>query len=527
MRLLRYGQLCLLLAALSGLALGAGLDQIYLRHVGHDQAWCLYAADLVLRGVTLNGPRLVEVNPPFIIWFSALPVMLGSLLHIGMLNGFRLFFDVLVLVSLVWTTLLLRRLFQPRTLTVWLFVMAQVMTSLWLITKDSLGQREHLMVLLVLPYLVLAAGRLCGRSVGWVQSVVIGVAAAIAISLKPQHVLMVILVELLLVVRLRRFDAVVHPATVAFVAGLFVYVGSVFLFGRTYLENVMPQLRLAYWGLNHPWSEVFPNLLPVVLGLLVFGVVLYRGWGRIALRELSLVFGTAAIGSGLVYLQQHKGWRYQLIPSGLFAVLFIAAVVMGIAEVWRREESPADGRETAAGAQRRVLIALACGVLALAADWKFGHRDGYYNAKKRALAEIFSAYPEGSAVSYLATQPWDMPLVIEQHKVLGQRVNYFWLLPAILRGPDPKNPLHETMKASAVRELSAIQLSTETEDLERWKPVVVVVDQCGPELCDTLHREGYASLLAWFLKDPGFARQWQHYRPVERQGDLEVFQRMN
>ena len=42
----------------------------FLSHIWGDQAFLLYAAKEVLAGVKLDGPRLIEVNPPLIVWFS-------------------------------------------------------------------------------------------------------------------------------------------------------------------------------------------------------------------------------------------------------------------------------------------------------------------------------------------------------------------------------------------------------------------------------------------------------------------------
>ncbi len=54
-----------------------------------DQAWLLYAAKLVLAGVPLDGNRLIEVNPPLIVWFSTIPVALAKALHVSPLLALK------------------------------------------------------------------------------------------------------------------------------------------------------------------------------------------------------------------------------------------------------------------------------------------------------------------------------------------------------------------------------------------------------------------------------------------------------
>ena len=70
-----------------GLLWGLELAPTIAAHVGHDQAWILYAANAVMHGVQLNGPRLIEVDPPFIVWFFSLPALLARLLHISLSAG--------------------------------------------------------------------------------------------------------------------------------------------------------------------------------------------------------------------------------------------------------------------------------------------------------------------------------------------------------------------------------------------------------------------------------------------------------
>lgn len=66
----------LLLAGLVGTTLGLGLDRILLGRPGLDQPWLLYAASQMLHGVRLDGQWLLETNPPFVVWFYSIPVIL-------------------------------------------------------------------------------------------------------------------------------------------------------------------------------------------------------------------------------------------------------------------------------------------------------------------------------------------------------------------------------------------------------------------------------------------------------------------
>jgi hypothetical protein len=523
----RFTVLALVLAATAGLILGFGLDQVYLLHVGHDQSWCVYAASLVLHGVQLDGSQLVEVNPPFIIWFSALPVLLADLLHLGILDGFRLFFDITVVFSLLWTTALIRRLLHCSALSLWLFFITQSIVSLWLLNKNSLGQREQLLVLLVLPYLVLAAARTEGRSVGTLEASLVGLTAAAAVCLKPQHVLVVLLVEVLVLLTRRSLRTVWHPSVVAFAIGILAYLASVVVFGKTYLTDIVPKLRLVYSAMNLPYSLIVRIQAHVFLGLLICWIVFLLIYRRLRFNRFACVLGVAALGSAIAYIQQHKGWNYQVIPAAMFTVLFLGCMVIGMIERWFETHVPpgAPSRETTV---KTIALSTACALCALPLGLHFGRHPDYYETEKRVAASFYQASPAGSAVSYISVNPWELPVFIEQNKVLGQRTNYFWLLPAIVYGQDPQqNKLSPGISAAQIAQLSSYQRLSMAEDLARWKPAVVIVDQCGPNLCDALKREHYDTVLNWFLLDPVFQREWQHYRLAEKSGDLESFHRVD
>ncbi|HKO11100.1 MAG TPA: hypothetical protein VJV22_03975, partial [Acidobacteriaceae bacterium] len=77
--------------------------------LGQDQAWYLYAARLILSGVMPYGPQLVETNPPPILWFSELPVLLARSLAITPALAFQLLVCILALGSGAWCFRLLRR----------------------------------------------------------------------------------------------------------------------------------------------------------------------------------------------------------------------------------------------------------------------------------------------------------------------------------------------------------------------------------------------------------------------------------
>ena len=117
-----------------------------------DVAWLLYVARRWLAGRELYVD-VVEINPPLIIWISAIPIWLAGVLRINAQFTAIPFFVAAVLACAWWTASLLQgsgKLFEDR-----LPVFAAIGTVLLVVPAGDLGQREHLLVAATLPYLAL------------------------------------------------------------------------------------------------------------------------------------------------------------------------------------------------------------------------------------------------------------------------------------------------------------------------------------------------------------------------------------
>src|ERR1700722_6773953 len=103
-----------------------------------DIAWLLYVAHRWMAGRELYVD-VIEVNPPLIVWISAIPIQLGRLLGIdGQFTAIP-FFIAIVLGCAWWTASLLRgagKLFEDR-----IPVFAAIGTQLLVAPAGDVGQR--------------------------------------------------------------------------------------------------------------------------------------------------------------------------------------------------------------------------------------------------------------------------------------------------------------------------------------------------------------------------------------------------
>jgi len=277
----------------------------------NDVAWQLWVARQLAHGITLYTD-IIEVNPPLWFW-AAIPIvdlaqMLGvSSYHI--LIPCVLAFDIVAL-------LLVRRLcrdLQSGALIVLGFPVITLFAFL-----DVFGQREHLTLIAIVPYLVLTARRADGLATGKTIAIACGVLAAFGIALKPYFVLVPVGLEILLLVRTRRLPF--RPENFALGGVLVGYVLSVLLFARAYFVASLPMLMI-YQGDHNPFGYQVAQPVATMACLLLLSLALY-GRPRSSIAQAALIAGLAFLAA---YFLQGKGWRYHGVPAmGCFALAIVA-----------------------------------------------------------------------------------------------------------------------------------------------------------------------------------------------------------
>ena len=225
--------------ALLLLTLGIILFTVLRSPLKDDVAWLLYVARRWMAGRELYVD-VVEVNPPLIVWISAIPIRIAAWLDTQPEKVAMPFFMTSVLGFGFWAACLLRGyaggarhgLFADR-----LPVFAALGTVLLAVPGMELGQREHLLLAAGLPYLVLFARSLGGERPAWPIAVAAGVLAGLGCALKPRYAVVFAVLEAVALLRglpLFRLMPMVAAATLAS------YAGAVVLFCPNYLRRAVP-----------------------------------------------------------------------------------------------------------------------------------------------------------------------------------------------------------------------------------------------------------------------------------------------
>lgn len=310
------------------LAAAAALALISPGRLNHDCALYLQCGQALLEG---QRPYVdfVDLNPPFIFYLSAVPVLLARWLWAPL----PLTFTLGVLALAAWSTYAIRSSLarDPR----WA-PLATPVATLWaaysflLRMSNDFGQREHLLLLLLVPHVVArglgaAAGDGAprrGPRIPWRA-----LAAGLAICIKPQYVLVAAAVELWTWFRAREvrrpWDAEAialwaPPALYALHFALLPAEVRAAFFGRW-----LPLVAARYSVYDESLAELFhvPTLLAAAAGLVAIVLAWRHERGR---GDLAGTLGVFVASAAAVYFLQHKGWPYHRMPIASASAVLLA-----------------------------------------------------------------------------------------------------------------------------------------------------------------------------------------------------------
>lgn len=494
-----------------------GLAAEFIGPPGADNAYLLYSAGRVLDGAKLYVD-ILEINPPLIVAFNFPPVLIARMTGLSDLLVFRLGVGLLLGVSILLSQAGLRRIFhgEHRSRRVLTLLVA---FALFILPAETFGEREHLMLALVLPYLFLVIARRMGQPIPTHYAHVIGILAGFGFALKPHFALVWLLLELWIVV-VRRVRPRFRPENGWVAAVLLAYAVTVLLLTPEYVDLVRRYgvLYLSFFRSSLVKTLLFGERarLPA-LALLAY----------LALRKQcprpALLTGLALVVAGLLVVAtlQQKGWNYHFYPSSAAALLLLTTIVGTVRRpltslAWRVYGVVAFG----------VVVAVMMSAILVSA-WRLGDPRGPKvepHPEYWELADLVSQRAQGSRILVLS---WAMgsawPLTYATGAEWSMRFPSLWMA-WVLYADQIAQPGPIQYPASAAESSQEKFLrDVVTSDIERFEPRLLIVFSAAPDTPESgISRLDY---LAYFSRDPRFARQLEYYRHLRTIGVHDVYER--
>lgn len=474
----------------------------FLPPLNHDAAALLHYAQRWLGGERLYVD-LIDVNPPLIFVLDLVPAVIARLTPIPATTA-------LVICVLAWIAFgfgLSWRLLRvvPGTVGgIYRYLFPPLFLFLMIVYPGTeFAQREHLMIVAALPYLLLALARLEERQT--VRSIMLATTlfAGVAFALKPHFLLIPLLVEALLMATLGLRRALRDPVP-WILGGVFLAYGAFILVATpAYLTVAVPLAMGNYLGLGDrgAWGVLFDSqLTPSAMLLVPLAIV-----SLFMRRPVARIFAVAAIAGTVIALVQGKGWPYHVLPTESF-VLLLGAAVLG--ELLDSQVPTVHERRSMS--LMVFLVTFMLGVYYLSALTRptFWRQAGFERSQAGQLLQRFGKQAAEGPMLVLSPGIYPhFPVVNYAKTKMAMRFMSLWPIQGAYAKclPDGR-PFRSPAEMSHAESFA---YNAVAEDFNRNRPKLVIVDkQPGIAMCGGKDFD----YLAYFRRNPLFEANWHRYR---------------
>jgi hypothetical protein len=380
--------------------------------------------------------------------------------------------------------------------------------------QGSFGQREHLLVILTLPYLLRAAIVAQGGEIDARRSAVIGLVAAIGIGIKPHFAVLPILVEAYLPtrcgLRARLRDPVPWTICIFGVA----YVIAVRLIHPAFFSHELP-LAMQYYDPGTGWRILAqPESIGVILPLVPFGLSAFA-FRRARLAQIVALACLAwLIGACL----QQRGWDYHYLPARTAVIMLGITLATALLDHWNT--TMPNWPKAALGSGVLVLALFLTGNLSP----PFRDQLGFADTPAGHVLPIIRDAARGKPVLWLTTSIYpQFPVLNYTGSVLAMPNESLWLLPSVYAdapAPDGHIRFHAP---DAMPEAESELLHATVAMAVRLKPALIITT-------DSWAEPGYGGrvfdYLDYFEQEPRFHAFFADYQMMTKFGAWTFYQRL-
>lgn len=300
-----------------------------------DVGWLVVVAQRMLGGARLYSD-IVEVNPPASVLLYV-PIALAKLLTGAALVPLVLgWMFALSFLSIALTTKILGRAEKGAETGPWPAAAAFMTLAFPL---GAFGQREHMALVALLPFLAIVVARAQGARLPPAPALLAGLCGGLAMIVKPHFVLCGLLAVLYCCIWTRSLKVLFVPENWVAAAVVVGYAVLVLVAYPDFVHVWVPILQDTYRPDRIPLARCLGAPGSIAFLLICAGAVLLLG--RRILTPRPAVFLLAALGFYVAALEQGKMWPNHLYPA--LALASLVAVAEGF-EALRGKRLAADRR---------------------------------------------------------------------------------------------------------------------------------------------------------------------------------------
>ncbi len=498
--------------------------------ISGDITWLLHVGEKLLAGGHYYR-NFFEVNPPMCIYIYLIPLLLSQFFALNFITSIIIYIFFLALASLLICYFLLKKLVPASARYTRYMLECTLALTYFLTPAYAFGQREYLLVVLAMPYLLLAALRCQRATINAGYAFIIGVIAAIGFAQKPFFLVSWLLIELYFLFRTKNLLSWLRPESLACVLVFIAYGLSIAVFTPEYITQILPIIKTIYY-----LDYQLPFIILLMEKTALFGIAVLGFYCFIRQyctnQYLADLLAISTVGMLFIYFAQHTLWYYHVLPVAMTSTLLF--VLLSI-DFFQKNNL---FKLTHLNWRFSKILILSAGLTILllfgACDLINRINSGFlltqaifnnpiYSIAKTAPGQPIYIFTENIAVNY--------PLIDYTHTISISHFPCLWLLIAASKlAEHDKTPAAEQL----VQKIRHFVRSSETQAMIQKKPVFIfvqlqedywIIHKKLPFQTDqsTLEKRPAQNYLKFFLQDKNFAQFWLHYRYQETAGDFAVY----
>jgi len=507
-----YSLTCLALIALS-------LVGEFRMPLNADAAWLLSAAGRMLHGERLYVD-ILEINPPLIVWLNVPIAALSRLTGWSPGVVFRAAVVLAAVASIVGSVVLLSR----RTSGAAEALTATALTiAFFPLVGGIFGQREHVALILILPYVAAVVRRAEGERLGWRSATVIGIGAGVGFAIKPHYVIVWMAIVAVRTICLRARRPLARPEDVAVLLVWAGYVTAVLCFTPDYFRLVAGSGRdyLAFG--SHPLGYILLQDSPAIGWYFAIAAWWVLTRERRADRVGML---TAAAGAGFLaaVVAQHKGWSYHFYPVNACAFLLAVSTSVRTWPVLTNARAARLLTRALAG----IFVALVACFVAVVLGAALGRARGPLPPRPSlqiALRTAVRRQPNAGSLAVLSSQIRDaQPLLLDSELESHPPYSTLWVPLTYYRSYAGTSDRVGYRSPAEMSPGERDAFDRIVRQLVTRPPDILVVESRALNERRTKYPGGF-DFLAYFGQDPRFGSILPSYAQVDNVGGLLILRR--
>lgn len=472
--------------------------------INHDTAVLLYVARVWLEGSRLYVDA-IDMNTPLVFVLHLLPEALAKLTGISGINMLVGMLGLGIGASFLTCRWVLAASLDPAHATADALLPLLLVFILIVYPNDNFAQREHLMLVLAIPYILVASGRANGEPLTRRLKVATGILAGLGFAMKPYFLGIPLFVELYILSQIGLRRSLTDPAPWSVLAVCVAHALFAVIVTPEYFTVALP-LAQAFYSVVSQNSVVDlalgrdlgpPTVILPLLGISAF----------VAIRShLARVVFLAAAGGLLSGYAQGKGWSYHALPAQALTLLLAGVIIAHVMDhlIWPKRGSSRPARLFAASLMLLIFYQEALH------SRPFFKQLEYEGSGLQRLRHVVRQEARNDRILVLSPGIYPhFPLINYLGMRMVMRFESMWLLQGAYSECRELAPLYNPPETMSPAE--SFTFRTVAEDFYKKKPSLLVVDNVpGIPRC-----QGDAfSYLDYFSRNPLFAKRLEDYEKI-------------